>query len=73
MANATSFGYRPIYYLKLALIFFGVLTLLPIRTYLANDVSGDAEVPRRLRPLAACSLLLWAGVVATGRLIAYVY
>jgi hypothetical protein len=71
MAAAASTGYVPIYYAKLTLIFFGVLTLFPIRAFVDSD-RADVEIPSRVKTLAAVSFLLWLGVITTGRLIAYV-
>lgn len=71
-AAATTTGYNPTYYLKLVLLLFATLTLLPVRTFIYAD-RGDpgSGIPFRVQGFAALSLLLWAGVVATGRLIAY--
>lgn len=71
-AAATTTGYNPTYYLKLVLLLFATLTLLPVRTFIYTDRAGSGSgVPFRVQGFAALSLFLWAGVVATGRLIAY--
>ena len=70
-AHATSTGYIPMYYLKLALIAVGVVLSVPIRTFVDGDAS-DGIVPSRVRGLATLSLLVWTAVITTGRLIAYV-
>jgi len=70
-AHATSTGYIPMYYLKLALIAVGVVLSVPIRTFVDGDAS-DGTVPSRVRGLATLSLLVWTAVITTGRLIAYV-
>ena len=70
-AHATSTGYIPMYYLKLALIAVGVVLSIPIRTFVDGDAS-DGTVPSRVRGLATLSLLVWTAVITTGRLIAYV-
>src|SRR5688572_10618249 len=63
-AAATTTGYNPTYYLKLALLLFAVLTLLPVRTFIYNDraIAGNG-IPVRVRRFAAVFLFLWAGVV----------
>ena len=70
-AHATSTGYIPMYYLKLALIAVGVVLSIPIRTFVDGNAS-DGIVPSRVRGLATLSLLVWTAVITTGRLIAYV-
>jgi hypothetical protein len=71
-AAATSTGYRPVYYAKLILLLFAILTLMPVRSFIASDeaFSGGA-IPSRIKGMAALSLVLWASVITTGRLIAY--
>lgn len=71
MAAATVTGYKLTYYLKLVLILLGVLTFLPIGAFLDEDVSAQDGIPLRIRIFATASLLCWAGVIATGRLVAY--
>jgi hypothetical protein len=71
MAHATSTGYVPMYYLKLALIAVGMLLSLPIRKFVDGPAS-DGAIPSRVRGLAALSLIVWTAVITTGRLIAYV-
>ena len=70
-AHATTTGYIPMYYLKLALIAVGMVLSVPIRTFV-DGKGSDAMVPARVRGLAAVSLLVWIGVITAGRLIAYV-
>jgi hypothetical protein len=69
-AHATTTGYVPIYYAKLALIAVGVLLSVPIRAFVDGPAS-DGAVPVRIRALAALSLAAWVGVIVTGRLVAY--
>lgn len=71
MGAATSTGYVPMCYVKLALIFFGLLTMFPIRTFVDSD-RANLETPSRVKALAAASFLLWLGVITAGRLTAYV-
>jgi hypothetical protein len=70
-AHATTTGYIPMYYLKLALIAVGVVLSVPIRTFVDGDGS-DGTIPSRVRGLATLSLIVWTAVITTGRLIAYV-
>lgn len=71
MGAATSTGHVPMYYVKLALIFFGLLTMFPIRTFVDSD-RANLETSSRLKALAVASFLLWLGVITAGRLTAYV-
>jgi len=70
-AHATTTGFIPMYYLKLALIAAGMVLSLPIRKFVEGQTSDDA-IPSRVKGLAALSLLVWVAVITTGRLIAYV-
>jgi hypothetical protein len=69
-SHATTTGYVPMYYAKLALILVGVILLFPIRRFVNSDAS-DGVIPARLKALALASLGVWIGVITTGRLIAY--
>jgi hypothetical protein len=71
MAAATVTGYKPTYYLKLVLILFGVATFVPLGSFLNNEMTAETDISWRVRTLAAGSLVCWAGVIATGRLVAY--
>jgi hypothetical protein len=70
-AHATTTGYIPMYYAKLALIAAGMVLSVPIRTFVDGDAS-DGAIPSRVKGLAALSLVVWVAVITTGRLIAYV-
>ena len=69
-AHATTTGYVPIYYAKLALIVVGMLLSAPIRKFVDGKAS-DGAIPARIKTLAAGSLVVWIGVITTGRLVAY--
>ena len=69
-AHATTTGYVPMYYAKLALILVGVILLFPMRRFVDSDAS-DGVIPARLKAVALISLGVWIGVITTGRLIAY--
>ena len=70
-AHATTTGYVPMYYAKLALIAVGMVLSVPIRTFV-DGAGSDGAIPGRVKALAAVSLLVWTAVITTGRLIAYV-
>ena len=63
---------NPLFYLKLALITVGLVLAARIRGYLMSGTVGATDVaPRRLRMLAAVSLLVWVASITAGRLLAY--
>ena len=70
-AHATTTGYVPMYYAKLALIAVGMVLSVPIRKFVDGQVS-DGVIPPRVKALSVLSLIVWTGVITTGRLIAYV-
>ena len=69
-ARATTLGYIPIYYVKLALILAGVLLAVPIGTFVGSAASDEA-IPTHIKALALLSIVIWLGVITTGRFIAY--
>jgi hypothetical protein len=58
-----------LFFVKLALVFGAVLVLERMRT--VAEPTGPAT--SRARTLALVSLLLWAGIILAGRLLAYTY
>ena len=63
---------NPLFYLKLTLIAAGVVLAMKIRVYLTSGTVGANDAaPRRLRKLAAISLLIWVASITAGRLLAY--
>jgi hypothetical protein len=70
-AHATTTGYVPMYYAKLTLIAVGMVLSVPIRRFV-DGAASDGVIPGRVKGLAVLSLLVWTGVITTGRLIAYV-
>jgi len=44
---------------------------VPIRTFVDGEAS-DGVIPSRVKGFAVLSLIVWTGVITTGRLIAYV-
>ena len=65
---------NPLFYVKLSLIAVAVYLVVRIRKEVLLQPDPDAaSVMRRGRQLAAISLACWAGVILTGRLLAYTY
>lgn len=73
MADATTKSKQPVFYVKLALIFVALwCTFAARRIVAANSVNSAADsIPARGPRLATASLLLWAGAITAGRLMAY--
>ena len=72
-SDATTKARQPVFYIKLTLIALAlVITAVIRRTVERGPAFRDADLsPEPGRRLAALSLLLWAGAVTTGRLMAY--
>lgn len=72
-SNATTKGKQPVFYIKLTLIALAlVITAVIRRTMERGPARPDPDLgPGPGRRLAALSLLLWAGAVTAGRLMAY--
>ena len=72
MADATRKSKQPVFFVKLLLIFAALWCTMQVRGVVGrNDVQRDAEVPVRAHRLAWITLLLWAGAITAGRLMAY--
>jgi hypothetical protein len=81
MMAATRTGYNPMYYAKLVCLAFGVVMVLRVRRAIhggsaQEDTGGPADLtrsalPRTVMMAAVLCLVFWAGVITTGRLIAY--
>jgi len=70
-SDATKKATQPVFYIKLALIAVAlVITAMIRKTVVGGPALHDAD-PGPSRRLAAVSLLLWAGAIAAGRLMAY--
>jgi hypothetical protein len=72
-SDATAKARQPVFYIKLTLIALALVTTAVIRRTAARapafrDADASQEPGKRL---AALSLVLWAGAVAAGRLMAY--
>jgi hypothetical protein len=72
-SDATKKAVQPVFYVKLALIAVAlVLTVVIRRTMERGPALRDTDLsPGPTRRLAALSLLLWAGAITAGRLMAY--
>ncbi len=65
---------NPVFYLKLGAIVAALFITKSLAKGVLQDSSYDAgRAPNKARVLAALSLLLWAGAVTSGRLLAYTY
>ena len=63
---------NPDFYLKLTLVGFAIWTLRRMKTRVFDDASlNDTGMLIKGRTLAIWSLVLWAGVITAGRLLAY--
>ena len=63
---------NPDFYIKLTLVGFAIWTLQRIKTQVFDDSSlSEAARLARGKSLAVWSLVLWAGVITAGRLMAY--
>jgi hypothetical protein len=71
MADATIKAYQPVFYVKLALIALALLDTAAVRRTVFAPDAEPGRASRRGRWLAGASLLLWAGAIAAGRLMAY--
>jgi hypothetical protein len=65
---------NPDFYLKLALIAAGMIVMVMLQKRVFADPGlSEKDMMSRGRALAILSLLFWAGVVTSGRLLAYTY
>ena len=71
MMAASQTGHKPMYYAKLLCLLLALVTLRPIRAIIESDGGTELKIPARVKTMALLSIILWAGVITTGRLIAY--
>lgn len=73
IAKASEFIVKPMFLLKLGLIFLGGITLwfLAEAVFPKEHGQGEALVTAKAKFIAAFSISLWLGAIAAGRLIAY--
>jgi len=73
IADATTKSRQPVFYIKLSLIFVALWCTFATRRIIRHgspDAGAEAAPPKGAR-LAVVSLLLWAGAITAGRLMAY--
>jgi hypothetical protein len=72
-SDATTKAGQPVFYIKLTLIALALVVTAVIRRTVerGSALRGADPGAERCRRLAALSLLLWAGAVTAGRLMAY--
>ena len=74
IAYPTNAFTNPDFYIKLTLIGVGVAVMQMIRKRVFNDSGlSDSAMMLKGKTLATWSLVLWAGAVTAGRLLAYTY
>lgn len=73
MMAATRTGHNPMYYAKLVCLLFGVVMLHRVHHAIERDSTqdGTGALRRSVMAVAVLCLVFWAGVITTGRLIAY--
>ena len=64
---------NPVFYVKLALIGVAMAILVRIDRRVKSGSPADVTPARRMRLLAAVSLVCWTGAIFAGRLLAYTY
>ena len=65
---------NPVFFLKLTAVLAALFITRSLANGVLRDPSYDAgRAPKKARVLAALSLLLWAGAVTSGRLLAYTH
>lgn len=73
MADATTKARQPVFYVKLALIFLALWCTFATRRIVRHNATPRSAdvIPAHGPRLALASLLLWAGAITAGRLMAY--
>jgi len=69
IADATTKSKQPVFYIKLTLIFIALWCTFATRRIVRNDAAAPGSTSGAM--LAVASLLLWAGAITAGRLMAY--
>ena len=74
IADATTKSRQPVFYVKLSLIFIALWCTFGTRQIVreGNPEAAAGAAPANGARLAVASLLLWAGAITAGRLMAYV-
>jgi hypothetical protein len=72
IADATTKLTNRVFYIKMGCIFLAVISMVLIRRRVFRNVAIDREtLATSVRALAVASLVLWAGAITAGRLMAY--
>jgi hypothetical protein len=72
MADASTKGVNPVFWVKMVFVASGVFLVSRIRRRVLTDPHVDTTIPSGARPLAWAMLACWFLAVIAGRLIAYV-
>jgi len=70
MTDATGIARVPVLYVKLASLGIGLFAISRLRAFIDGDRS-DGDVPSTIRTTAIACIVIWLGVITSGRLIAY--
>jgi hypothetical protein len=72
ISEADDKGYQVDFYVKLALIALALVVAARMnRMLFSKPDTADRPLPAMVKPLAVVSLMLWAGAITAGRLMAY--
>ncbi len=71
MTNATTIGYDPVFWLKMALIGVGGINAFIFRQMKIDSPNAMGNMPLKVKAIAIVSMVVWICVVACGRLLAY--
>ena len=73
LSDATTKSKQPVFYIKLTLIGLALWNTVVVRRLILSNPEHVASgaVPSRYKRLAVLSLVLWAGAITAGRLMAY--
>jgi hypothetical protein len=70
MTDATGIARVSILYVKLVSLVLGLVAMSRLRRFIDSERS-DGEIPRAVRNTAVACIVIWLGVITSGRLIAY--
>ena len=71
--EATTVGISVVFWVKMTLIALAMWAVTRIKTKVFDDPLIDTHpIPAHVRTLALVSILLWAGAITAGRLLAYI-
>src|SRR5262249_33328797 len=71
IADATTKLTNRVFYIKMACILFAVISMVLIRRRAFRADASDGGAAATVRALAIASIVLWAGAITAGRLMAY--